>query len=48
MTSGCETLEVPLHKTSVNNNKGFAIRVANAPSGSSDDKFLIRVIGYRV
>lgn len=48
MTSGCETLEVPLHKTSVNNNKGFAIRVANAPSGSSNDKFLIRVIGYRV
>jgi hypothetical protein len=46
--SGCEIIEVPLHKTTVDGNKGFAIRLSNVPCGTSDDKFLIRIIGYRV
>lgn len=46
--SGCQTIEVPLYKTSINQIKGFSLRLSNLKCGNTPDKFLIRVIGYRV
>lgn len=46
--SDVQVIDVPLYKTTLNGVKGFSLRVTNVPCGGSDDKFLIRVIGYRV
>lgn len=46
--TGSQMIEVPLHKTTFNNYKGFTIRVANIDSGNTTNNFLIRAIGYRV
>lgn len=46
--SGCTVIEVPLYKSTIDGAKGFVIRLANTPCGNTEDKFLIRVIGYRV
>lgn len=47
-TSDVQIIDIPLYKTTLDMSKGFSIRVANMPCGSNQDKFLIRVIGYRV
>lgn len=46
--SGCEIIEVPIYKTSLDGYKGFNIRLNNVDCGNVSDKFLIRLIGYRV
>ena len=47
-TSGCKVIEVPLYKTPHDNAKGCSLRIANIKCGNTFDKFLIRLIGYRV
>ena len=47
-TSDVQVIDVPLYKTTIDMSKGFSLRVANMPCGGNEDKFLIRVIGYRV
>lgn len=43
--SGSQIIEIPLYRTGLNNAKGFCMRINNTPT--KNDKFLIRVIGYR-
>lgn len=47
-TSDVQVIDIPLYKTTIDQSKGFSLRVANMPCGGNQDKFLIRVIGYRV
>lgn len=48
-SEGSQIIEVPLYKTMLNDNKGFTIRLHNVDCGyETDNKFVIRLIGYRV
>jgi hypothetical protein len=45
-SNGCQTIEVPLTRTKLDNAKGFCIRLNNV-SAEETDKLVIRIIGYR-
>jgi hypothetical protein len=48
-SAGSQIIEVPLYKTMFNESKGFTIRLHNVDCGyETDNKFVIRLIGYRV
>ena len=46
--SGCEIIEVPIYKTSLDGYKGFNIRLNNVDCGNVSDKFLILCLFHQV
>lgn len=46
-SNGVSVIEVPLYRTKLDNSKAFNLKLVNVPSGNTNDRFLIRLIGYR-
>ena len=46
-SNGVTIIEVPLYRTKLDNSKAFNLRLVNVPTGNTNDRFLIRLIGYR-
>ena len=45
--NGVTIIEVPLYRTKLDNSKAFNLKLVNVPAGNTNDRFLIRLIGYR-